>query len=90
MQIILENISYSYPKAEKEAIKNINLKITEGEYNFVIGQNGSGKTTLLEMLAGLIKADSGNYILDGIKKEEIGIVFQNPEVQFFQIFRRKL
>ena len=84
MQIILENISYSYPKAEKEAIKNINLKIIEGEYNFVIGQNGSGKTTLLEMLAGLLKADSGNYILDDIKKEKIGIVFQNPEVQFFQ------
>lgn len=84
MEIILENISYSYPKAEREALKNISLKITKGEYYFIIGQNGSGKSTLLEMLAGLIKEDEGNYILKDIKAEEIGIVFQNPEVQFFQ------
>ena len=84
MEIILENISYSYQKAEREALKDISLKIIEGGYYFIIGQNGSGKSTLLEMLAGLIKEDKGSYILKDIKAEEIGIVFQNPEVQFFQ------
>ena len=50
MSIIIENLSYVYsPKSpyEKQALKNINLTIEDGDYFGIIGHTGSGKSTLI-------------------------------------------
>lgn len=46
-------------------LKDINLKIREGEFVTLLGPSGCGKTTLLRILAGFARPDSGQVIMDG-------------------------
>lgn len=75
------------------ALNKINFKIHEGEFICLMGNNGSGKTTLLRILGGQLKPDSGAMLYQGhdlntLRDKEyfrhIGIIFQNPEHQFFK------
>ncbi len=47
------------------ALKNISLKVEQGEIVTLIGANGAGKTTTLRTISGLIKATDGEVILEG-------------------------
>lgn len=47
------------------AVKNVNLKINEGEFVCVIGPSGCGKTVLLYLIAGFLKPTSGNIEMNG-------------------------
>ena len=51
--IRLKNVSYRYPGAETDALRNINLTVRTGETLAIVGTNGAGKTTLAHLLAGL-------------------------------------
>lgn len=55
--IEVEDLSFKY-KNGVEVLKNINLKIKEGEVVSVIGKNGSGKSTLARLIAGITKPTS--------------------------------
>jgi energy-coupling factor transport system ATP-binding protein len=85
---------YESPAAEgvrkTEAVRNVSLKITKGEFLAIVGQNGSGKTTLVKHFNGLLKPTRGTVTVNGVdtKKEKTGIlartvgyVFQNPDHQ---------
>ena len=61
--ISLENISKSY--GNNLILNNLNLTISYGKVLCISGSNGSGKSTLIRILAGLIKADSGDLLVDG-------------------------
>ncbi|MFH1617860.1 MAG: ABC transporter ATP-binding protein, partial [Candidatus Margulisiibacteriota bacterium] len=63
-QIEVKDATFYYQKAEKPAIKNINLTINKGEFIGIVGASGSGKTTLLDLLAGLLRPTSGEILLD--------------------------
>jgi nitrate/nitrite transport system ATP-binding protein len=67
--------------AEYIALRNIELKINQGEFISLIGHSGCGKSTLLNIVAGLSKASHGGVILDGKEITEPGpdrmVVFQN-------------
>ncbi len=72
---------------ENRALKNINLKINQGDFITVIGSNGAGKSTLMNVIAGTYKATSGEifYQEKNVTKEPeykraryIGRIFQNP------------
>ena len=85
--IEIKNLSYMYNKNDI-ILKNINLKIDNGEIVSIIGKNGCGKSTLLKLIAGLMKPSTGNIFIDGIDifrrkdfRKEMGIVFQNPDAQ---------
>ncbi|MBN2653494.1 MAG: ABC transporter ATP-binding protein [Nitrospirae bacterium] len=72
--IVIDNISFSYNK--KEVLKNIDLRINNGELTAVLGVNGSGKSTLLKTINHLLKPSKGAvYIsgddLKGMTKKEI-------------------
>ncbi len=58
-----KNVCKSYGK--KKIVKNINLKINDGEFVVLIGPSGCGKTTTLKMLNRLIEMDSGDIYIDG-------------------------
>jgi len=61
----MDSINYSYPGHEKKSLKNISLKIKQGENIVVTGKNGAGKSTLLRLLAGVVEPDYGSvYIID--------------------------
>lgn len=88
--IELKNVSYGYEK-KKNIIKEVNKEIKPGQFICVIGKNGSGKSTLAKLIAGIVKPNSGEVLIEGnsTKKKEnflpirkqVGIVFQNPENQ---------
>lgn len=54
----LANVQVSFGK--REALRDVNLQINEGEVVFLTGVSGAGKTTLLNVLAGNIRPSSGN------------------------------
>ncbi|MDD2739529.1 MAG: nitrate ABC transporter ATP-binding protein [Methylomonas lenta] len=73
--------SYGEGKHKTSILKNINLDIKDGEFIAIVGFSGSGKTTLISMIAGLIQADSGELLKNGLPISkpgpDRGVVFQN-------------
>ncbi len=96
--IILDKVNYSYSEGTAyriRALKDINLKIEEGQFIGIIGHTGSGKSTLTQLLNGLLRATSGHIYVDGediydedydMKKlrNKVGLVFQYPDHQLFE------
>lgn len=88
--IQVKDLTFSY-NDEKKVIDNISFQIKKGDYVAILGHNGSGKSTIAKLLIGLLEADKGTIIvndtllnIDNLYKvrENIGIVFQNPDNQF--------
>ena len=77
--IELKNVCKSY--GETSILKNLNLSVKEGEFIAIVGFSGSGKTTLISTIAGLIQADSGEVLKQGVAitspGPDRGVVFQN-------------
>jgi putative ABC transport system ATP-binding protein len=93
--IQLKQLTKSYGTAGNsfEALKDINLKINQGEYVIIVGKSGSGKSTLLNMLTGIDHPSNGTVTINNTgvhtlaesnlatwRGKNIGIVFQ-----FFQL-----
>ncbi|MBR3365628.1 metal ABC transporter ATP-binding protein [Candidatus Saccharibacteria bacterium] len=72
-----KNLSLGYDK--NIVIKNLHLKIEEGDFICVVGPNGSGKTTLIKGLLGLLTPKSGEIIYQGLNKTEIGFMSQESK-----------
>ena len=93
-QLVVKNLSKVYgnskkAEAEVKALDNASFSVNKGELVFVLGPSGAGKSTLLNILGGMDKATSGDYILDGknitkmnekelskFRRNDIGFVFQ--------------
>jgi nitrate/nitrite transport system ATP-binding protein len=72
---------YGSGLARTEVLRDINLKLREGEFLAVCGFSGSGKTTLAKLIAGLVRPDRGELLMDGNPitgpSQNRGLVFQN-------------
>lgn len=77
----VENLQVSYN--HHIAIEDVNIKVDENEYIFVVGENGSGKTTLIKAIMDLLKPDKGTVKLK-IDKSDIAYLAQNriAEISF--------
>ncbi len=79
----VNNISKKYKGRERtnEVLKDINFNIKEGNFVSFVGPSGCGKTTLLKLIAGILKSDNGNVLVNGKKVtkagKDIGMVFQD-------------
>lgn len=87
--IELQNVKLKYPGSKTYALNDINIKIEDGEFVFIVGSSGSGKTSFIKLLlkeleptGGKIKV--GDIDLAKLKKRSIpkyrrrlGVVFQN-------------
>jgi ATP-binding cassette subfamily B protein len=70
-EVQFENVSYHYPKEDKDVVKNFNLSVKEGECIAIVGASGSGKSTIINLLIGLIDPTEGAVKIDGIPMTEI-------------------
>ena len=91
-EIAFVDVSYKYPKSEKEALSHLNLVIRPGEKIAVVGLNGAGKTTMIKLLLRLYDPSEGYITLNGtdIRKfrraeyyKLFAPVFQNVEIFAF-------
>ena len=89
--IAASNLSFHYNQ-DVPALKNVNLRVKEGEFLAIVGKNGSGKTTLVKTVLGLLRPDAGRIAVKSknIAKQRvsdigkiIGFVFQDPDYQIF-------
>lgn len=62
---MIEIIDMSKSFGSTKVLTNINLKLEEGKIYGLLGRNGVGKTTLLNIIANLLKVDSGEVLLNG-------------------------
>ncbi|MXZ35025.1 MAG: ABC transporter ATP-binding protein [Acidobacteria bacterium] len=93
MKTILESIEltkiFKTGKIEVAAVRDVSLKVREGEFIAIMGPSGCGKSTLLHLLGGLATPTSGRVLVDGeeissgkdairtdIRRRKIGFVFQ--------------
>ena len=82
MQLEGRNLSFSY--SSRLVLKSISLKLEEGERLGITAPSGYGKTTLARILAGYIKPESGEVLLDGVRLKKRGVspvqlISQHPE-----------
>lgn len=88
----LQNVTYKYPLTNSPVLKNINLKIEDGEFVAIVGPNGAGKSTLCYTIAGFVphffKGEmTGTVEVLGMESQNsslhewvlnVGLAFQNP------------
>ncbi len=93
-----QNLTFTYGEGTPfkiTALDNVNISLEKGEFVAIIGHTGSGKSTLVQHLNGLLKASSGEVLLDGKNIHEskqvlfdarfrVGLCFQYPEYQLFE------
>lgn len=85
--IELKNVSKSF-NGKTKAVDNLSITLQPREIVGFIGPNGAGKTTTIKMLAGILKKDAGQIVVNGIDldenplgvKKQLGVVMDNPDV----------
>ncbi len=73
---------------ETEAVKDLSLTVSEGEFVSIIGPSGCGKTTLLSLICGLLKPTSGQVLLHGSKR--VGYMLQRDQLFEWRTVRRNV
>ncbi|MGX7112730.1 ABC transporter ATP-binding protein [Gemella cuniculi] len=83
----LDKTFFPNTNREQHALKDVNLKINDGDFITILGGNGAGKSTFLNAIAGSFSLDSGEILIDDVnignivehkRAEFISRVFQNP------------
>ena len=87
--IEFRNLTFRYPSAADDALKDINLTIPAGQTLAIVGPNGCGKTTLVSLLPRLIDPAAGQVLIDGADvgkysirslRRQIGMVTQDSVI----------
>lgn len=91
----LRDVSLTYPDGESRlaALDSVDLDVPRGSMTAVVGPSGSGKSSLLAVAATLVTPDRGHVVIDGtdtaglsrarlsrLRRERVGIVFQQPNL----------
>lgn len=63
-RIVVDNVTFTYPGADKPSLRGVSAEVRRGEVVALVGENGSGKTTLAKILAGLYDPDEGEVRWD--------------------------
>lgn len=66
-----KNVSFKYPGAEEDVLKDINFKAMPGETTAFIGSTGSGKTTLINLIPRFYDVTGGEVLIDGMDVKEL-------------------
>lgn len=64
MTLLLENISYIFPKEKTPVISELSFTVQQGEFVSLIGKSGTGKSTILKLITGLLNPTGGKITID--------------------------
>lgn len=74
--VTIQDLTFSYPQRNLDAVQNVSFSVDRGEYIAILGANGSGKSTLARLICGYLDPTAGTVsFADGVR---IGLVFQSP------------
>jgi ATP-binding cassette subfamily B protein len=71
--IEFKNVSFRYPKTERDILKDFNLTIQSGEKVALVGENGAGKTTLIKLLLRFYDATEGEILINGVNLKDVNL-----------------
>jgi ATP-binding cassette subfamily B protein len=86
-EIRIDGVTFSYPDAERPAVRDVSMTLRRGEIIALVGENGSGKSTLASLLAGLYRPQQGSISWDGVDlssydpetvRGQVAVVMQEP------------
>lgn len=88
LDVVLDNVSFTYPTGSSPALDGVSLSIDQGQHVAFIGPSGAGKTTLVDLILGLIEPTQGSVVIGGRPPAEtldnrpgaISYVPQNPGI----------
>ena len=63
-EMVLENISYSYPQSESKSIDKISFRIEKGDFIGIVGPSGAGKTSLINIILGFLSPTNGSILFN--------------------------
>lgn len=99
-KLIVNELETSYiiknngKKQKFTALDNINITVDEGEFITILGPSGCGKSTLLDVIAGLLKPEKGEVLIDDKKVEKpslnVGFVMQSYALFPWRTVRRNI
>ncbi|MDW3223642.1 MAG: ABC transporter ATP-binding protein [Paracoccaceae bacterium] len=84
--VVLDHVTFSYPTAERPALRDVSLNIKPGQFTALVGGNGSGKTTLIKLLCRLYDPQEGSVTYDGVDvrsfdptayRRQFSVIFQD-------------
>lgn len=77
-ELEVKNINFRYHSGDPLILKDVSIKVKQGEMVALVGSSGCGKSTLSKIIAGIYKQESGEVLYDGKPREEIpDIVFRS-------------
>lgn len=94
LEIEFKDVTFRYPRTEKDVFKHLNFKIHKGERLAIVGVNGAGKSTLVKLMTGLYRPTEGKILINGIPSDEFdrrqlyqmfSVVFQEVNVLAYTI-----
>ncbi len=71
--IKFDNVSFTYPETNIEALKNISFELKKGEKLAIVGKTASGKSTIAELLVRMYDINSGKITLGGESIDEVSL-----------------
>jgi ABC-type multidrug transport system fused ATPase/permease subunit len=87
-EIDFQSVYFSYPNTDVDVLKNINIRIKDGEKIAVVGENGSGKSTFISLLCGMFDPKTGNIAIGGTNISEDPTMARSAVSVVFQDFAR--
>ena len=88
-KIECESVTFRYPSAASDTLRNVSFQIRPGEYVAFLGPSGAGKSTLYRLLLGFERPTAGSVLLDGhdllsldlsAMRSHLGVVLQNGQI----------
>lgn len=81
-KIEFQNVSFKYPDADEYMLRNISLKINQGETFAIIGSTGSGKSTLINLLPRFYDATEGKVLVNDIDVKNYKQEYLNEKIGY--------
>lgn len=88
-ELEINHLNFRYNQEAPLVLKDINIKVKQGEFVAIVGTSGAGKSTLMRIILGFEKAESGSVFVDnqdinsidiGSLRRQMGVVLQNDTV----------
>lgn len=80
----LSNVSFCYPGAQKDSLRNVSFSIKPGQLCVIVGANGEGKSSIIKLINRVYDCTGGQILIDGkdIRSYRLADLHQSTSVLF--------